>query len=715
MILNNSPQDKAVLSNVGQIGEFRIRNSAKAFSILSSGLYANKIRAIIRELSCNAYDSHVAAGKVTTPYDVHLPSPLEPWFSIRDYGTGLNHEQVTNLYTTYFESTKTESNDFVGALGLGSKSPFSYTDNFTVTAVKDGVRGVYTAFINEQGVPSIALMTQSDTTEPNGVEVKFAVANKSDYSKFVTEAAYVYKHFKLQPVVSGVAQFTPEKPVYQETNLVPGIHRVKCDQSRYSSGTRSVAIMGNIEYPIDVPESEQKNLGTLASLLTCGLVIEFNIGDLDFQASREGLSYVGVTLQSIKTRLTELRDSLLVKVEVEANALENLWERAIYIEKNLKDNLYKAAAAEYLVKHNFDLVKNDPYQPLKSWNLVEKDLAEKYNIKLRAGSRTRHEQKVSVESSVKDYHVQDGDYYRIAINPDLYFVINDTRRGAFERAKYHWRKKSLTVYNETFYVIEPVDKDKPVKTKEFFAAISNPPENKILKASSLDEKPKAVREKAASILELERRATGRHGRYSTFVWAPAGSLDDFDDNETYYYVPLHKFQPSTISTEKDVKVLCEILRDSGIFTGTLYGVKAKDLDQVKANKNWVHLDVLVMDKLKAMTAVSAKSLVKSAIDIGSHFVEDVAMKVNDGSPFKTLYMDFKDVEAYSNNYNVDRARKFYNVKKEDTEAVTNEKNQWLAKVKDVRNRYPLLSKLSYSVDNYQVIEYINMVDQVKGI
>lgn len=35
MILNNAPQNEAILSNVGQVGEFRIRNSAKAFSILS--------------------------------------------------------------------------------------------------------------------------------------------------------------------------------------------------------------------------------------------------------------------------------------------------------------------------------------------------------------------------------------------------------------------------------------------------------------------------------------------------------------------------------------------------------------------------------------------------------------------------------------------------------------------------------------------------------
>jgi len=174
MILTNTQENTPVLSNVGEVGEFRIRNSAKAFNILSSGLYANKIRAIIRELSCNAYDSHVAAGCAERPFEVHLPTSLEPWFSVRDYGVGLSHQQVVNIYTTYFESTKTGSNDFVGALGLGSKSPFSYTENFGVTAVQNGHMGVYTAFINEQGVPSIALMTESATDEPNGVEVQFS-------------------------------------------------------------------------------------------------------------------------------------------------------------------------------------------------------------------------------------------------------------------------------------------------------------------------------------------------------------------------------------------------------------------------------------------------------------------------------------------------------------------------------------------------------------
>ena len=50
-------------SNVGVEKEFNIKRTSKAFQILSSGLYSNKILAIVRELSCNAWDAHVAAAK----------------------------------------------------------------------------------------------------------------------------------------------------------------------------------------------------------------------------------------------------------------------------------------------------------------------------------------------------------------------------------------------------------------------------------------------------------------------------------------------------------------------------------------------------------------------------------------------------------------------------------------------------------------------------
>jgi hypothetical protein len=711
MILNNAPQNEAILSNVGQVGEFRIRNSAKAFSILSSGLYANKIRAIIRELSCNAVDSHTSAGKLSTPFDVHLPNSLEPWFSIRDYGTGLTHDQVTNLYTTYFESTKTDSNAFIGALGLGSKSPFSYTDNFTVTAVKNGVRGIYTAFINEMGVPSIALMTQGETTEPNGVEVKFSVNSQQDYQKFISEAKQVFKHFKLRPVISGCDNFEFTDTEYNEKNLIPGVHRIKYN-SHY--GMPSVAIMGNIEYPIQVPESETKALGDLALMLNCGLRIEFGIGELDFQASREGLSYVGITLQSIKSKLTQLRDSLLVRVTDEAVKLDNLWERAIYLATKLDDKLYTAAVKEHLNKTKFDLVKDDRYNKLKSWILVEKVLANTYNLKIRAGYRTRSEQKCTTVQPTHDYNNQEsGDYYTVSIDSDSYFVITDTKRGAFERAKYHWRNKAFQGFRETFFVLEPVDKTKPMLTDEFFTSISNPPSKQILLASSLTEKPRKVNGNRTSILVIEERRRAK-SRHTTWVWSNDGNLEDYDNKKTYYYVPLFQFQPETKSTAKDFKTVYEMLRLSGVYSEKLYGVNKRDIEQVKKKKNWIHIDELVIKNLTTQNATTAKSLAKSSIDFNPHFKDNVVSLVKDtNSPFKQLYQDFKGVESKREDHNITLLMNWYGIK-DAKDMLEAERKVWVEKIFQVRERYPLLVNIGYSTSANLVAEYINMVDQVKG-
>ena len=79
------------------------------FQILSGKIYGNKILAVIRELSCNAADSHKQAGH-TKPFDVQMPTQLEPVFRIRDYGVGLSHENVFNLYMTFGASSKRNSN-----------------------------------------------------------------------------------------------------------------------------------------------------------------------------------------------------------------------------------------------------------------------------------------------------------------------------------------------------------------------------------------------------------------------------------------------------------------------------------------------------------------------------------------------------------------------------------------------------------------------------
>ena len=92
LAMNDSPVDTGGALTAPT--PFRIAANKEAFRILSSGLYNDKKLAIIRELSCNAYDSHVMAGKADVPFELHLPTVFEPYFSIKDFGVGLSDVQV---------------------------------------------------------------------------------------------------------------------------------------------------------------------------------------------------------------------------------------------------------------------------------------------------------------------------------------------------------------------------------------------------------------------------------------------------------------------------------------------------------------------------------------------------------------------------------------------------------------------------------------------
>lgn len=711
MILNNAPQNEAVVSNVGQIGEFRIRNSAKAFNILSSGLYANKIRAIIRELSCNAVDSHVAVNKSDTPFDVHLPNQLEPWFAIRDYGTGLSHDQVTSIYTTYFESTKTDSNDYIGALGLGSKSPFSYTDNFTVTAVQNGRKGIYTAFINEQGVPSIALMMEEATDDPNGVEVRFSVNDRWDFDKFRQEARFVYKYFTLRPVVSGSAGFEFENPAYDSKDIISGVHQ-------YSGARSSVAIMGNIAYGIAIPESD-KSLGDLKPLLNCGLEIHFAIGELDFQASREGLSYIPQTVEAIKRKLEALNAVLLDKLKQEADVISNLWDRALFLHSRKSNPLWSAAVLAYGAIPTFD---PKHYAGLVKMSPKVDEVSAKYNIRISGFTKVNGVMTMTAikttnnHGPVKDDGTRDTwQEYQFVVSGDDHYLINDIKRGAKERAKYYYRNHKATSHSRNVYILEAVDKEQPMLVDKFFASIYEPPAAQRFKISSLPEKPNNTGGNwgKASVLKLVET---RRSRYNTVMaWNNAGTVGDYDQTKNYYYVQMEGWTPVGIPSG-DIKDFYETLQKSGLCHETIYGVRKKDIEGVRKLKNWIELGGYIRNKLNSMDINNVMGLVKEAIDFKNNF-KYINTKINQQSPYYKLYAEFKDVKNIDSDkrYYLEKLYKIFgiviaNVKPDDLIA------EYKKKVEEIKSRYPMLELISpYSTKVDTIVDYINMVDDVKGI
>ena len=106
-------------------------DTASIMGILRDGLYTDRILAVLREYSANAWDAHRMIGKGDLPLQITIPTHNNPVLRIRDFGPGLSHDDIFKIYSQYGASTKRNTNDAVGMLGIGSKSGFAYSDTFT--------------------------------------------------------------------------------------------------------------------------------------------------------------------------------------------------------------------------------------------------------------------------------------------------------------------------------------------------------------------------------------------------------------------------------------------------------------------------------------------------------------------------------------------------------------------------------------------------------
>lgn len=295
---------------LGASKTFAIRTNAHAFKMLSSGLYSDKIGAVLREIGCNAADAHKLAHTPALPFEVKLPNRLDPEFWIKDWGPGLSPEDIEGLYTTYFSSSKQSSNDFTGAFGLGSKSPFSYTDSFTITSCFAGRQQTYSAYLGNDGCPAIMLLDDAPVSPEwsHGIKVTFPV-KREDMAQFSAKAKEIYRWFDVMPTVLGAPAI--ERRVKKKDGVNFFIPE--------DAGQVGV-LMGNVWYPLDASRAGE--------LLTClNVTLKLNIGEVEVAASRESLQYSPDSVAALKARVALAEKEVVKELIAELEKLGlNTWE-----------------------------------------------------------------------------------------------------------------------------------------------------------------------------------------------------------------------------------------------------------------------------------------------------------------------------------------------------------------------------------------------------
>ena len=208
-------------AGLDQVGAFAIGDTTKLMQILSD-MYEDRLLALVRETTTNMVDSHqqyrARHGNLPdTPPRIICPTSMNPQMVFIDNGVSMDHEAFLTVFTQFGTSTKDQDNEVNGGWGLGAKSPFAYTDSFSVSCRLNGRVRHYLLYKDANGLLAWALSNENDTTKPDGVTVKIPIASE-DYRKAANLADVYAFHAAMDVLVAkdGTDTLYPAKVTHVE-------------------------------------------------------------------------------------------------------------------------------------------------------------------------------------------------------------------------------------------------------------------------------------------------------------------------------------------------------------------------------------------------------------------------------------------------------------------------------------------------------------------
>ena len=589
--------------------QYSIKASAKAFKILSDGLYSDKLAAPIRELSTNAYDAHVAKGNTNTPFDVHLPSVAEPWFSIRDYGIGMSKQELQTTYTTYFDSNKTHSNDFVGCMGLGSKTPFTLSDAFTVTSVKDNKKTTVINYLDED-VPNFSIISEEDTDEASGTEIKFTPSEANTYDKLRESAQRILGYFDVTP---NLTIGSTKEEVKVPTKRLEGKDWYYVDsQLAYSD---SIILMGNVAYPFnfsDVSDDFEKKYGWSNTYeyrrLVSNLVFRVPIGNLDITASREEIGWTSEGREYMVNFVERVNNEIKDIMNEQLNDCENFWDARILFNSMVG---YNEEYYSDIDRNGSGSIGHFKWTEQLSWNGI--DVSERYGDVSKNPNLEKMDYRLFWLGSPKRnrYHGADQVNRRsdvhgiIPFDADVEFFQNDLPTGSVSRVNHYVREnknKVVLMFNEFTN-----------KERKYLKLIGYP--SKIRKTSEL-EKPTISRSNST---KTKGTIIG-YEKIDDTSWNPSGNWSneqelDLNSKKVIYYVPIRNWRVIHDDSEyHNPRHLEQLLkRVLGQDEVTTYGIKIGQTKKLSKYENFKNVFDVISEYIVSSFENKTGSLYESVV------------------------------------------------------------------------------------------------------
>lgn len=337
MIINKQHEPVLKSSQEMTTAVAKISMTPEMFHLLSSGMYTYKVRAVIREICTNGVDAHKEAGIPDRPIQVGLPTVFTQELVMRDFGTGLTKEQVMNNYLNYGYSTKSNTNDLIGAMGIGCKSPFSYCDAFTVESIQNKRKSVYSIY-KENGVPNVTLLVEDlEVDEEDGFCVRVPI-ERQDIDHVNNEAEYVFETFDVYPEITDSARDIERRYLNDKNTLVKN-EKYTITKGEVNAGTRLYAVMGQIRYPLQTSDFKFSEPVKIA-MEGCTLWLNLKIGDAQVAGSRESLQLTEDTKTAVQGVLDEVGTAYIKELQTKLDKVKTKTGVTEFVDNLLGGKLY---------------------------------------------------------------------------------------------------------------------------------------------------------------------------------------------------------------------------------------------------------------------------------------------------------------------------------------------------------------------------------------
>jgi hypothetical protein len=315
--------------------------NAVAFYAQISGLAKDKIGYPIRELATNAWDA--SRGR----FEIFLPTPLSPFYRVRDYGPGMSADTMRDVYARLYASTKRGSNDEVGGWGLGSKSPFAYligdggAGSYTVISYNGGMARTYVLSLSQTGAPVMRMLAEIPSDEPSGMDVSFPV-KREDIRTFHDRAKSILWSFQPRPTI------TPAIAWAEPIVLASGEGWAKYAFGKVPFYGPQVR-MGCVMYPLDL--SQLKTTGFLTE--EDHIVFDAPIGSLKVTLSREELAYDDRTKATLSALVKAYEDNVVSQVSAKVNEATDYFKACQLFEEATNDlGIHRQGKLREIVRWN---------------------------------------------------------------------------------------------------------------------------------------------------------------------------------------------------------------------------------------------------------------------------------------------------------------------------------------------------------------------------